>query len=1074
MIELPILDADAAGAEPPKETFWRSPAQLKGDAALKRHTADEFMPGATDAPGGTSRRQFLQLMGASMALAGLTACRRPVEKILPYVRKPEDVVEGIPLFYATAMPFRGSLNALLVEAHEGRPTKVEGNPEHPLSRGATGLFDQASILNLYDPDRSGAVLREGSVAAWRDFVDYVGQLTLGAAGKRLWVMADEQDSPTRERLRGLLEQRFPLMRWMTFSVEGSDPTRLGLQQAFGRPLRPQYRFTEADVIVSLDADFLSPTARNFVGNTRSFAESRRLTGPDDTLNRLYVVESRHSLTGGQADNRLRLRSSEIPAFAAALAQRLGLRGTAAAAAAAPPSGDGAPADTLAVPTPTPAGAPATGAPATAADRFADHPWVVELASELRQAGSRSLVLAGETQPPAVHALCAAINSALGSTAVVYYDAGEPIAQPMEAELQEFVAAAAAGQVDALLLLNTNPVYAAPAALDFAAAMDRVADTIHFGLHLDETAQKARWHVPAAHYLESWSDGRAYDGTASIIQPLIAPLYDDAHSDVELLNLLATGLDQPGYDLVRETWRGQLGGDFEKAWRQTLHDGFIAGTAFSPVTPGSAAAPSLAAFPLPADDALEVVFDLDARVLDGSYANNAWQQELPDPITKLVWDNVAAMSVRTAERLGLEVEYDEGSYYADVIALTLGDHTLELPVWIVPGMADNTIALSFGYGRTIRSLRPEADYFFWNSDTYTDIYGDGALATGVGVNVAPARTVVMERVAVGAQVAKTGRTHKLVTTQEHGIMEGRPVFRQATLEEYRQHPGFARDAVKPLPGGEPWEDYPALWQEDHPQTQNAFKDNPYYVNQWGMVIDLNACTGCSACIVACNSENNIQVVGKDQVSRGREMHWMRLDRYYVSPTGEADEALDLAGMVVQPVLCMHCENAPCEPVCPVAATVHSPDGTNQMIYNRCIGTRYCSNNCPYKVRRYNWYNWTKTLPLQVHMAQNPNVTVRSRGVMEKCSYCIQRIREVNQRTNIENRPIQDGEVQTACQQVCPAQAITFGDLNDPNSRVMQLKRNPRSYEMLAELNVKPRTSYLGRVRNPNPRLARPQA
>ncbi|QXD15966.1 TAT-variant-translocated molybdopterin oxidoreductase [Rhodocaloribacter litoris] len=1036
MIELPILDAEMprqeqrASARPARPRFWRSLDHLHGDPEFERIAQHEFMPGASELPSGASRRQFLQLMGASMALAGLTACRRPVQHIMPFARKPEEMIPGIPMQYATSMPFRGVLRPLLVESHDGRPTKIEGNPEHPESRGTTGVFEQASILNLYDPDRSQQVLRGGDPSNWRAFVDFCERFLVGAGSKRVAVLAEASSSMTMAALRQRLAGAYGRLLWVTYD---EDPGARGLQQAFGRPVRARYDFARARTIVSLDADFLGPADRDMLHNTRSFAAGRRVDGREE-MSRLYVVESGYSITGGMADNRLRLRSSEIPALAAALAARLGLDvGTAGAA-------------------------------------FADHPYVVEMARDLRQAGAEGVVLAGETQPPAVHALCAAINSALGSLgrAVQLFDTGAPAD---DLAFEELVGEMQAGNVDALLILGCNPVYDAPADLDFAGALARVPETIHVGLHVDETAAACRWHVPRAHYLEAWGDGRAYDGTMAVVQPLIAPLYDDAHSDLEVLNTFATGLDQSGYDLVREQWRGLLPGDFEPAWRRVLHDGFLPGSGYAAVT-AAAAVPAGYAVPAVGADDIEVVFRLDPKVLDGSFANNAWMQELPDPTTKVTWDNVAVMSPATAERLGVRTRLVGGKHFADRIRITAGGNSIEAPVWVQPGYADNSIGLTLGYGRTIRSNRPERKTNFFDLDDYTDVYGHGAVATGVGVNVAPLRTTQARQVAVGVQVEKADGEHMVASTQDHGALpeemeqvRRRNIFRMATLEEYRANPAFVRED-EPRPIREPWEDYPALWEENHPSRQEAAKDNPYYKNQWAMVIDLQACTGCNACVVACQAENNIQVVGKEEVARGREMHWIRLDRYFVSD----DDNVDEARMVMQPVPCMHCENAPCESVCPVAATVHSPDGTNQMIYNRCIGTRYCANNCPYKVRRFNYYNWTKTLPVQVRMTQNPNVTVRSRGVMEKCSYCIQRIREANKRTNLENRPIRDGEVLTACQQACPAQAITFGDLNDPNSRVNQARASHRRYELLAELAVKPRTSYLARVTNPNPRLS----
>ena len=1028
MIELPVIDAASPHEEPSRPRFWRSLSHRNGDPEYRKIAAHEFLPGASDGPGGASRRQFLQLMGASMALAGLTACRRPVAHIMPFAHKPEEMIPGVPMQYATSMPFRGALRSLLVESSDGRPTKIEGNPEHPESLGTTGVFEQASILNLYDPDRSQRVLRDGDEAGWQRFVDFCRSFAADAGSKRVAVLMEATSSMTVAGLRRAMASTFGSVLWATYDA---DPVAQGMRQAFGRPVRPRYDFARARTIVSLDADFLGPADRDMIHNTRSFAEGRRPESGE--MSRLYVVESGFSITGGMADNRLRLRSSEIPAFAAAVAARLGVG-----------SGD--------------AGA-----------AFADHPYVVEIANDLRQAGDAGVLLAGETQPPEVHALCAAVNSRLGSVGrtMTLFDTGAPD----DLSLGELVGEMRGGNVDALLIIGCNPVYDAPADLDFAGALSNVDETIHLGPHVDETATACRWHLPRAHYLEAWGDGRAYDGTMAVIQPLIAPLYDDAHSEVEVLNTFTTGLDTPGYDLVRDHWRGLLRGDFEKAWRRVLHDGFLPESAYATVR-ASAGAPAGYAAPAVGTDDLEVVFRLDPKVLDGSFANNAWMQELPDPTTKITWDNVAMMSPATAERFGLTVRLENGKHYVDRIRITLGGNSVDLPVWIQPGYADHSIGVTLGYGRTIASKRPERHTNFFDLDDYTDVYGHGAVATGVGVNVATLRTTTAFHVASGAQIEKSGGDYMIATTQDHGALpeemeqaRKRHVFRMATVEEYRANPAFVKEG-DPEPIREPWEEYPTLWEENHPTKQDAYKDNPYYKNQWGMVIDLHTCTGCNACVIACQAENNIQVVGKEEVANGREMQWIRLDRYFVSET----DSVESPQMVLQPVPCMHCENAPCESVCPVAATVHSPDGTNQMIYNRCIGTRYCANNCPYKVRRFNFYNWTKTLPVQVQMTQNPNVTVRSRGVMEKCSYCIQRVREVNKRAKLEDRPIRDGEVLTACQQACPARAITFGDLNDPNSKVVQVRASERRYEMLAELDVKPRTSYLGRVTNPNPRLS----
>ncbi len=1030
MIELPVI---ARGADPEAHAgprLWRSLSQLRKHPHAEEALGHEFSPEAAAPPSGASRRQFLQLMGASMALAGLTACRRPEEVILPYTRQPEEIIPGIPLYYATAMPFRGVLRSVLVESHDGRPTKVEGNPEHPASRGRTSIFEQASVLDLYDPDRSAKVWREGAESSMPAFAAFCKQLVAGAAQRRVAVLAPESSSMTLAELRAQMAARYPGLRWITYTPEGDDLEALGAQLAFGRPLRPYYRFSEAAVIVSFDADFLGPQERNFLGNTAEFAASRRILTPEDRMSRLYVAESAFSPTGAKADHRLRIRSVDAPAVLAAVAARLGV-----------------------------AGAPASP--------FADDPWVAAAAADLQAAGAAGLVLAGETQPAEVHALCAAVNSRLGAAGrtVVHLDTGEAARPPQGPALAQLVADLRAGAVDTLVMLGVNPVYDMPGELGFAEALKQTPYTIHAGLYFDETAAASRWHVPLAHYLEAWGDGRTYDGSATMQQPLIAPLYADALSELELVHLLAAGTPRSGYDLVRARWQALGLAAGEDAWRAVLHNGFAPNTAY----PVAAAGAGAAALRLPTvePDAVEVVFRLDSKVLDGCYANNAWLQELPESMTKIVWDNAAVMSPATAKRLGVEVDYEEGMSMADRIEITLGGRTLDAPVWVQPGHADNSITLRFGYGRNIRSLRDETPFLLWDTDRKVNVYAQGALGSEVGVNVYPLRSAALERIAVGPAITRAGGGYLLATTQEHGSMEGRPIVRAATLEEYRKNPAFVKDAVEPLPGGGPWDEYPALWQENHPKSDPYFKDNLYYPNQWGMVIDLNTCTGCNACVVACQAENNVPVVGKQQVAHGREMHWLRVDRYYMS---EDEEHTDTADVAFQPMFCVHCENAPCEPVCPVYATSHSPDGISEMTYNRCIGTRYCSNNCPYKVRKFNYFHWMKDIPPTVQMQMNPDVTVRFRGVMEKCTYCVQRVREAQREAAVQNRNVRDGDVQTACQQVCPANAIVFGDINNPNAPVSVLKRQPNRYEVLEEINTKPRTSYMGLVRNPNPALA----
>ena len=1121
MIELDVIDSETADRDDLSgPQFWRHPAERGESASADKESDSEFGPGESEPPSGASRRQFLQLMGGAMAMAGLAGCRRPEQKILPYSRKPEEVIPGIPQRYATGMPFRDVLRPVLVESHEGRPTKVEGNGEHPVGQSGTSPFEQASVLNIYDPDRSRTVRRDGAEASWSDFVSYCRGLGEQAGQRTVAVLMEENPSPTVQAMRQRLEDRFPNVRWVSYAPDGDNPVRQGMQQAFGRPLRPRYNLGEAEVMLTLDSDFLDGKHRDFLHNTQAFAEGRRLEGPEDDMSRLYAVESTFSTTGGAADHRLALSARRIQAFAAALGAELGI---------------------------------GSAPDVSWSDREQAH--VREIARDLRQAGERGVVLAGASQPPAVHALAMAINQQLGAlgTTVTLFDAGEEASAPQDDRLVDLTDAMRQGEVDALFMLGANPVYDAPATLGFEEALQNVEETVHLGLYRNETARASQWHVPRAHYLESWGDGRAYDGTLSIIQPLIRPLYDDAHSEIEVLNLLATGVDAAGYDLVREQWRSRLSGSFESQWRQVLHDGYLEDSQFEAVSVGAAQAPSLSA---PSDtDELEVVFRLDPKLLDGRFSNNPWMQELPHPITKVVWDNVALMSQATADELGVGVQYSEGNFYADRIALTLDEETVELPVWVQPGYPDGTIGVSMGYGRTLSTTREPYSTPFWDTTDETDIYNGGPIAGGlddsgnpkdvVGANVAPLRPAG-SRVGTGASVEKVDSGYLVATTQEEGSMQGRPIVRWATLEEFREDPYFVDEGQVPVPelghgeghggeghGGEgghgdsghggdghagatpsgdgavhgeetyglvagPGTDahtlsdvpegqqahggdghggggeqtrvqrqreYPMVWEENHPRNKEEMKQNPYYGNQWGMSIDLNTCTGCNACVVACTSENNVQVVGKEQVSEGRHMYWIRNDRYYVTE-GEED---DNPEMMTQPVMCQHCENAPCESVCPVAATVHSPDGTNQMIYNRCIGTRYCSNNCPYKVRRFNFYNWSNTLPTEVQMAQNPDVTVRTRGVMEKCSWCVQRIRGKQQQADNEDRDLQANEVETACQQACPTDAITFGDLNNPESDVVKEKKNPRRYELLSYLNTKPRLSYLGQVRNTNPRL-----
>jgi MoCo/4Fe-4S cofactor protein with predicted Tat translocation signal len=1028
MIELPVIDSFAANEETPRSRYWRSVSQFENSAEFQRVSGEEFIPGASNAPEGATRRQFIQLMGASMAMAGLTACRKPIETIVPFSHMPEDRVEGVPVYYATSMPFRGALRPVVVESFDGRPRKIEGNAEHPESSGACSFFEQASILSMYDPDRKVKISHSTVDSDWGSFKSFVSQLS---ASSKIVVLAEASSSLTFAAARRRFEERFSSVRWVTYEGAAGNAATRGINAAFGTSARASHSFSDAKVIVSLDSDFLGSVDTDSVSNATGFSASRNVEGSQE-VSRLYVIESGYSITGGMADNRLRLKSSEIASFAAALAKAVKAY-----------EGD--------------------------AGVHANHSWIGEIASDLTRAGSTGLVVVGDNQPAGVHALAASINSAIGAvgTTVHYLDAGDN-AVDFDAEMAAVNADIASGNVDLILTLGVNPVYDFPG---FADLYSKVAERIHLSLHQDETAQLATWSLPQTHFLEEWGDGRSRGGVHAIVQPLIAPLYDFAHSNLEIVALLGSGAEQFGYDLVRDTWRNQLSGDFEKAWRKVVHDGFNAGPGFSAVSVSVSKAgvqSAMADVSVSAHSGIEVVTRLDTKVFDGRFANIVWLQELPDPTTKVVWDNIAQMSPKTADNLGVQYKLEGGKYITDRVKIEVGGGSVDLPVLIQPGLAEDSIQVTAGYGRNILSDRAIRSTNFFDRDEHTDVYGNGAVSTGVGSNVRSIAGPIAT-----AAVTKSGAGYMVASTQDHGaieeegkIVQKRGLFRQATVAEYRANPNFVKGG-EPKPIREDWSDYPTLWQESHPTKTAEITNSNYHDYQWGMVIDLNTCTGCSACVVACQSENNIQVVGKDEVSRGRELHWIRTDRYFVSGDGAS---FDSPQMVMQPLPCQHCENAPCEQVCPVAATVHSPDGTNQMIYNRCIGTRYCANNCPYKVRRFNFYNWTRTLPETVQMAHNPNVTVRSRGVMEKCSFCIQRVRQVNKTANLESRPIEDGEVVTACQQVCPSHAITFGNVADPNSAVSQKRTSDRRYELLAELNVKPRVSYLGRIRNPNPNLA----
>ena len=981
---------------------------------------------------------MMMLLGASLSLAGLAGCRRPVEEIVPYVTAPEEIVPGVPRYYATTMPFRRSAYGLIVESHEGRPTKVEGNPSHPSTLGASSSRIQASVLGLYDPDRSRSITQQGARKSWSDFVTAWGQLSEAHAadgGASLAVLSESFSSPTLARLASELRARYPRLQWATYDAVSDESRLAGLRQATGRDLDLMLRLDRASLILALDADPLL-TDPEMIRHARGFADGRRAGASGGSMNRLYAVEGVYSLTGAMADHRLRLESRLIAPFLAALAARL-----------APPAAGASSQAGVSVP-------------------GVDSRWVDALAKDLQANRGKGLIVAGERQPAAVHAAVCALNTYLGNTGttVSYYETKDA-ALPSVSSLASLVSAMNAGTIKTLVVLGGNPVFDAPADLDFASAMAKVPQSIALGHTFDETSLKATWHVPRAHYLESWGDARAVGGTLSVVQPLILPLFG-GRTPVEVLGLMVTGQDRPGYDIVRETWNSILGeADFDKKWNRVLHDGFLSGSELPDVVPDLKGQPlaelarSMNFFMATgvvvsgaggtgsegssgaSRSNLEVVFLPSPSLHDGRFANDGWLQELPDPLTKLTWDNPALVSPTTAESIGLAS--------GDFVRVDYAGRSLELPVWILPGMADGVVALTLGYGRQRA----------------------GRIGSGVGFDAFTVRSSKAPGFDSGGTLTKLARTYPLSATQEHGSMEGRPVVRESTLTALRsksaaeghrtESQNEGHSPRSPEGGGVPGPH--GVFQEE-PHHFSLWKEHTYdQGHQWGMTIDLNACIGCNACMVACQSENNVPVVGKVQVAKGREMHWIRVDRYFSGePSGNPE-------IVFQPVPCMHCEDAPCEQVCPVAATVHDRQGLNVMVYNRCIGTRYCSNNCPYKVRRFNFFNFTKNTPNILQLAMNPDVTVRSRGVMEKCTYCTQRINRVKIDAKLAGRALRDGDVKTACQQACPASAIEFGDLRDSSSRVVKAKADPRNYALLAELNTKPRTTYLAKVRNPNPDL-----
>ncbi|AGA27913.1 TAT-variant-translocated molybdopterin oxidoreductase [Singulisphaera acidiphila] len=1009
-LDLASLRERLAGQRGPR--YWRSLEELAETEEFQSFLDREFPHGAPELVDATSRRNFLKLMGASLALAGVSGCTHQAsEKIVPYVRAPESLVPGKPLYYATAISRSGSPIGVLAESHMGRPTMVEGNEKHPDSLGAIDYFAQAAVLTLYDPDRSQVVTRRGGqISTWDAFLtEAVAALDAQRPNKGRGVRILTETVTSRSlgrQIRAFLED-FPEATWHQYEPAGRDTVRAGARLAFGRDVATRYHVAKADVIFALGSDFLAE-GPGHLRSAREFAARRETL---ESMNRLYVVETTPTITGSMADHRLAASSYRIADFASFLARELEVKVSAPGGALSEPEAR----------------------------------WVRALAKDLRKSQGKALVIAGEEQPPLVHALAHALNQVLGSvgTTVVYTDPVEEQPVNQAESIRTLANDLEAGKVDVLLVLGGNPAYDAPVDLNFGPRIAKAKFSAHLGLYEDETAALCRWHLPETHELEAWGDVRASDGTVTIQQPLIAPLYD-GRSALELIAGLLRHPDRSGYEIVRETWKDQAGtADFETFWRTAVHDGVVEGTGLPPRSVSLTGELAQAGVPrVPQGEELEIVFRTDPTIWDGRYANNGWLQELPKPLTKMTWDNVAQFAPAAAERLGLN--------NGDLVELRYKGRSVEAPVWISPGHAESSVTVTLGYGRTRA----------------------GRVGNGAGFSAYRLRTSEAPWFDAGLEIRKTGRTFPLANTELHRNVlslnetgeaaEERHLVRVGTIGEYHAEPHFAQHmehAPKPKDSLYP-EILGSVDRLDVEQGATMPPGGSGYA--WGMAINLNACIGCGVCVVACQAENNIPIVGKEEVSHGREMQWIDIDRYYHGD-------LDNPEVYHQPRTCMHCENAPCEVVCPVAATVHDDEGINNMVYNRCVGTRYCGNNCPYKVRHFNFFHYSKPVAESLVVLNNPDVTVRARGVMEKCTFCIQRVNAARTTAEIEGRSIRDGEVKTACQSACPTRAIVFGNVNDPNSQVSKLKDDPRNYGILTELNTRPRTTYLARLRNPNPEL-----
>jgi|CXWL01.1.fsa_nt_gi molybdopterin-containing oxidoreductase family iron-sulfur binding subunit len=1059
--------------------YWRSLEEQADTSEFREFIAEEYPHEIEEWDNSLSRRNFVKVMGASLALAGLSGCViQPAEKIVPYVNHQEGMLPGKANFFATSMSLGGVATGVLAKSYEGRPVKIEGNPDHPGSRGATDVYAQASILGMYDPDRSQEVTFRGNPKTWEAFV---GEFRAaieenrkdGGAGVRF--LTETVTSPTLIDQFTRLKSELPNAKWVQYEPINSDNAMAGAKMAFGSPVQTIYKFDKAERILSLDADIFSGFNVAYI---KDFAKGKAFSEEKKHINRLYSVETTISLTGAKADHRIAVKPSQMGEVAKAIAKALGI----------------------------------AGANSTYTDNAA---WIAAMAKDLDEHRGKSLVVAGDNQSPTVHALAHAINAALGNVGqtVVYADPFSPNAEKTQVEqFRELIADIDGGRVKMLVILGGNPVYNSPADLkltaDRMATLNKTGRTVHLGLYFDETAEHCQWHVAEKHYLESWGDARAYDGTVSLIQPLIAPLYDGKGSSEVLQLCFKENFDKKDHDIVKEYWqrtnitpaaaanaavkpvgetpkaeaKNETAGaathaevktdappaakeapkvaatpapaanaaapaaapkTFEDNWRKAVHDGVIPNTAAAAKTVTATTAFLAQPEARPASGGtVEISILPDPGVYDGRFTNNGWLQELPNPLNKITWENVALISPKTAKKLQVNIANDEdeksggvrgtsfvntrgGNMSSDLVTLKYqgGEIKAPVPMWISPGQPDDVVTIFMGYGRTRA----------------------GKVGTGLGYNAFDVRRSDAMDFGFG-DVTKKGATTEIASTQIHFNMEGRDILRVWDLEDFEAHPDKGHQHDEYPKSMYPYEQHQAVYDQNY---------------KWGMTIDLNSCVGCNACVVACQSENNIPVVGKEQVERSREMHWLRIDAYY-----GGDDVNSPEGPHFQPILCQQCEQAPCEVVCPVHATVHSAEGLNDMVYNRCVGTRYCSNNCPYKVRRFNFLLYQDWNTPQYKLMRNPEVTIRSRGVMEKCTYCTQRISHARIEAEKDGRKIRDGEVVTACQSACPADAIVFGDLHDASSKVVKSKKDHRDYILLNELNTQPRTTYLAGLKNQN--------